>query len=81
MSNKISGFSGFYPGRGSYIKEEIDDIPVLHHIIPAFLQQFPCLPDLLLIAQVDEVCVFDNLSPDESAFDVGMDDPGGPWSG
>jgi hypothetical protein len=76
MSNEISGF---HPGRRSYIKEEIDDIAVLHHIIPALLQQFPRLPDLLLIAQVDEVFVLDDLGPDESAFDVGMDDPGGPW--
>ena len=64
----------------SYIKEEIDDISILHDIIPAFLQQLSSLPDLLLVAQVDEVFVLDDLGPDESAFDVRMDDPGGPGS-
>jgi len=65
-----------FPAR-SYVKQEIDDVPVFHDVIPSLLQQFSRLADFLLIPQLDEVLVFDDLGPDESLLQVGMDNPSG----
>ena len=58
-----------------YMKQEIDYIPVLHDVIPSFLQQLSGLPHFLLISELNEIFVFDDLRPNKTAFDVGMDDP------
>src|SRR3990167_6015226 len=61
----------------SDVEPEVDDVPVLHHVL-APLQ--PVLPGLLgrdLAAECYEVVVSDDLGADEALLDVGVDGAGG----
>src|SRR5690606_1202479 len=65
------------PASESNIKQEIQHIPVLHHILFPFRAHLAGFLGALLALAGNEVLERDRLRTDEAALEVGVDDAGG----